>query len=101
MEVYKFSDLNKEEQDKSREVFTIIEMLKEFNNHANPRLFEFLFGERWEHLWEKFVNDSDHNLLDFFNRIDLNAKSTIITNLVKNQYWNKNYPDKSQLYSQC
>lgn len=66
-----------------------INQLQELSNKLSYKLMVHWFGEQiGEHLFVKFVNDSDRNILKFFSALDYDYKFFILYELktVKSLY---------------
>jgi len=80
---FKQSDLTIEEQKVAQRFYNDITELLKFQNCATPKLFNWLFEERGEYLWELFVTKGNREILKFLNLCDTSVKITLVCNLTK------------------
>jgi hypothetical protein len=80
----KFEELERKDQEKIQDVYQVLDRYKKFSNQASLKLFQYLFQERGEYLWRKFI-DHEKDIFSFFSYASLDVKSTIIVNVEKNE----------------
>ena len=76
----KFSELPEEKQKEINKLYGDLQLLVDFGNKANEKLFIFLFEEQLgKHLWYQFKKMN--NLFTFINYLDVGNRSIILSNV--------------------
>ena len=74
------------EENELRSYFSQIDELMKLQNHLSLRVCVKLFDEQLgTHLFEKFVENSDRNILHFLNSLDSEYKCFLLLQLKTNQ----------------
>lgn len=73
------------EQQKEEKVFMLdkaVKSLQKLQNHMSGFMLEDWFGEQLgNHLWEKFVNEHNRNVLSWFNKLTNEYRFFIVTQI--------------------
>jgi hypothetical protein len=78
VELRKFTEIPKEEQDKLVASYREVMKFKEFSDRANIKVFQNIFGERTgEHLAEKFI-EFNRDAFRFLNYLDSTNKTILM-----------------------